>query len=127
MKKSKLLTVVAIALSAQMFTAPAALAADELAQSICDYVADDNKNNLRKTLTDNRLRLRNVYDGISCGGLPLIRHAIKHNANDTGEFIVKQLPSSLVQQSGDSEWAQANGFANSPMLDVLKSRAHSAG
>lgn len=111
------------AVTLTLVAAPAAVADDQLAASMCDYVAADDKNRLRKVLSDYRLRLRNIYDGVVCNGESLIRHAFKSNANDVGEFIVKQLPGSAVAGSGDIAWAEGNGFAASPLLAVLKERA----
>lgn len=111
------------ALSITALVSPVAVADDQLAASMCDYVAADDKNRLRKVLSDYRLRLRNIYDGVVCNGESLIRHAFKSNAADVGEFIVKQLPGSAVSASGDIAWAEANGFTASPLLAVLKSRA----
>ena len=71
-----------------MVTAPAVHAQEQLAASMCDYVKADDKNRLRKILSDNRLRLRNIYDGVICDGLPLIRFAVKSNAAGAGEFII---------------------------------------
>lgn len=115
-----------IAVATFQFVAPTVSANnDQVAQSICAYVADNNKNDLRKALSDNRLRLKNVYENISCNGLPLVRFAIKHNAADTAEFIIKQLPGSQVAASGDLEWAASNGFAASPILEAIKARSAS--
>ena len=111
------------AVTLTLVAAPAAVADDQLAASMCDYVAADDKNRLRKVLSDYRLRLRNIYDGVVCNGDSLIRHAFKSNANDVGEFIVKQLPGSAVAGSGDIAWAEGNGFTASPLLAVLKERA----
>lgn len=122
--KAKLLTVATIFAVTSFISTPVA-ANEQLAQSICSYVAADNKNNLRKTLSDNRLRLRNVYDGIVCDGLTLVRHAIKNNAADTADFIIKQLPGSQVAASGDVEWAQSNGFGSSAIIDAIKERSAS--
>lgn len=122
--KAHVLTLAAIAATLSFISTPVA-ANDQLAQSICSYVASDNKNNLRKTLSDNRLRLRNVYDGIVCDGLPLVRHAIKHNASDAAGFIISQLPGSQVAAAGDVEWAQNNGFGTSPILNAIKERSAS--
>lgn len=122
--KAKLFTLATVIAATSFISAPAA-ADEQLALSICSYVAADNKNNLRKTLSDNRLRLRNVYDGIVCDGLPLVRHAIKHNAADTGSFIISQLPGSQVAASGDIEWATSNGFAASPIINAIKERSAS--
>ena len=111
------------ALTVAALVSPVAVADDQLAASMCDYVAADDKNRLRKVLSDYRLRLRNIYDGVVCNGESLVRHAFKSNAADVGEFIVKQLPGSAVSSSGDIAWAEANGFSASPLLGVLKSRA----
>jgi hypothetical protein len=105
------------------FATPVALANNQLAASMCDYVAADDKNRLRKVLSDYRLRLRNVYEGIQCDGNSLIRFAFISNAADVGEFIVKQLPASAVVESGDIAWAEANGHAVSPLFTALKQRA----
>jgi hypothetical protein len=121
---AKLLTLATVIAATSFISTPVS-ADDQLAQSICSYVAADSKNNLRKALSDNRLRLRNVYEGIVCDGLPLVRHAIKHNAADTAGFILSQLPGSLVASSGDIEWATSNGFAASPIIASIKERSAS--
>ncbi|MDP2714494.1 DUF3718 domain-containing protein [Rheinheimera sp.] len=113
------------AVTLSLLVAPAAVADDQLAASMCDYVAADDKNRLRKVLSDYRLRLRNIYDGVICNGQSLIRHSFTSNAADVGEFIAKQLPGSAIADSGDIAWAEANGFAASPLLAVLKERAGS--
>ena len=98
-------------------------ATDQLVASICDYVAADDKNRLRKKLDDSRLKLRNVYDDISCGGNSLLRHAMASNATSAGEFIVKQLPKNKLASSGDYEWASANGHGASAIAAAIKDRA----
>ncbi len=120
----KTLTLIAVVVSPLFAIAPAS-ADDQIAQSLCAYVAANDKNSIRKTLSDSKIRIKNVYDGIQCDGLPMIRFAIKHNAADAAEFIVKQLPGSQVSKSGDVEWAQSNGFAASPIIDTIKARSAS--
>ena len=120
----KALSVIAVVVS-PLFAITPASADEQIAQSLCSYVAANDKNSIRKTLSDNRMRIKNVYDGIHCDGLPLIRFAIKHNAADAAEFIVKQLPGSQVAASGDVEWAQSNGFAASPIIETIKARSAS--
>lgn len=114
-----------VVVAGAVVVAPVVHADDQLAASMCDYVKADDKNRLRKVLSDYRLRLRNIYDGVTCNGDSLVRFAIKHNAADVGEFIVKQLPSAHVAVAGDAAWAEGNGFAASPLLAVLKERAGS--
>jgi len=106
-----------------LFAVAPASANDQIAESLCSYVAANDKNSIRKTLADNRLRIRNVYDGIQCDGLPMVRFAIKRNAAEAGEFLVKQLPGSFLIQSGDIEWATSNGFGTSPVVEAIKSRS----
>ncbi|WP_372627808.1 DUF3718 domain-containing protein [Arsukibacterium sp.] len=120
--KTKFIALAAVIASTSFVSTPVA-ADDQLAMTICSYVAADSRNNLRKVLTDNRVRLSSVYNSVVCDGLPLVRHAIKHNANETAEFMLKQLSSSVVAASGDAEWAQSNGFAASPVINAIKERA----
>ncbi|MGL5905855.1 MAG: DUF3718 domain-containing protein, partial [Shewanella sp.] len=42
--------------------------ADPLVASLCDYVKANDKNRLRKKLKESRVKLRQVYSGISCDG-----------------------------------------------------------
>ena len=114
-----------IAVFATPFFATSASANDQVAESICAYIAANDKNSLRKTLSDSRIRIKNVYDGVSCDGLPMIRFAIKNNAADAAEFIIKQLPGSVVGKMGDSEWAASNGFGASPIINAIKERSAS--
>ncbi|MCT6698463.1 DUF3718 domain-containing protein [Rheinheimera sp. 4Y26] len=103
---------------------PAAYADQQLAASMCDYIKADDKNRFRKLLSDNRLRLRNIYDGVMCDGNSMIRHAVINKAAGAGEFIIKQLPAAQINASGDIAWAEAN-HAGSPLIAVLKDRAGS--
>ncbi|MDP4536085.1 DUF3718 domain-containing protein [Alkalimonas collagenimarina] len=108
-----------------LLLAPPAVADQQLAASMCDYVAADDRNRFRKVLSDYRLRLRNIYDGVICNGESLVRHAFRSGANDVGEFIIRQLPGSQLADSGDVEWAQANGFAETDLFASLQDRAGS--
>lgn len=101
---------------------PVAHADQQLAASMCDYVKADDKNRFRKLLSDNRLRLRNIYDGVMCNGHTLVRFSIVSNAAGAGEFIIKQLPAALISSSGDIAWAEAN-HSGSALIAVLKERA----
>lgn len=105
---------------------PLAQAQEQIAASMCDYIKADDKNRFRKVLSENRLRLRNIYDGVVCDGLSMVRFAVKSNAAGVGEFIIKQLPASQINSSGDVAWAEANNAA-SPLVAVLKARASGGG
>ena len=111
-------------LTGLMLATPAVVAQEQLAASMCDYVKADDKNRFRKILSDNRLRLRNIYDGVMCNGTSLIRFAVTNNAVGAGEVIVKQLPAAQITASGDIAWAEAN-HAGSALIAILKERAGS--
>ena len=120
MMKTVTLSVAALTL-ALSFSTPVK-ADEQLAQSLCNYIAADNKNQLRKTLSDSRIRLRNIYDGVYCNGENLVRHAIKSQAADAAHFIVSQLPASQFQDGADLAWAEAQGLADTPAVAALKHR-----
>lgn len=108
-----------------LLLAPQVSADQQLAASMCDYVAADDRNRFRKVLSDYRLRLRNIYDGVICNGESLVRHAFRSEATDVGEFIIRQLQGSQIADSGDVEWAQANGFGDTELFASLQDRAGS--
>ncbi|MBQ4832892.1 DUF3718 domain-containing protein [Pseudoalteromonas sp. MMG010] len=122
MNLSKLVLISAIAAGSFVYTAPAS-ADDQLAVSICEYIASNDKNRLRSKLKSSRIKIRNVYDAIACNGNNLLRHAVASNAVDTGEYIVKNLSKSSLKDGADLSWAESNGFGSSPLIAVIKNRA----
>ncbi|GGZ29355.1 MULTISPECIES: DUF3718 domain-containing protein [Shewanella] len=108
-------------------TPSTAKAEDLLAASICDYVKSNDKNRLRKKLKENRVKLRNIYSGLSCDGESLLRTAYHSNAEDTGEFIAKRLSKTeleVVEADGKTivDWADANGFGASIITLAIQDR-----
>ena len=115
---------ISIALVMSLSFSPKAEAADihSLLAGICENVASDNKSRFRKKLKEAGVKLRNIYDGISCGGMNLVRYAMSKNAQKTGTFIVKRMPSSHFKGSGDADWAAANGHGGSDIASAIASR-----
>jgi len=109
-----------VAVSTFSYTAPAN-AEDQLAVSICEYIAADDKNRLRSKLKSSRVKIRNIYDAVRNGN-NLLRHAVASNAVDTGEYIVKNLSKSALADGADISWVEGN-FASSPLIAVIKERA----
>lgn len=104
-----------------------AVAADPLVASICDYVKANDKNRLRKKLKESRVKLRQIYSGVSCDGISLLRTAYGANANETGEFVAKGLSAtelSAAEADGMTiqAWAEANGHGASPITAAVKAR-----
>lgn len=117
-------SLVSLTLAASALTlAPSVSANDRLAVNICEYIAADDKNRLRKTLRDARIKIRDVSDDIKCNGNNLVRHAVASNSVDTGEYIIKSLPKSQLEDGADLQWANNNGFAQSPLIAAIKDRA----
>ncbi|WP_115719948.1 DUF3718 domain-containing protein [Gallaecimonas mangrovi] len=118
---------VAIVMASAFHTTPARADAAQLVASICNYVASNDKNRLRSKLSDSGIRLRNIYDGIKCNGLSLLRFSMKSGSDATGEFIAKQLAGSTLsapEYDGKTvlAWAQANGFGSSGTAATIKER-----
>ncbi|AUC88604.1 hypothetical protein CW735_10805 [Alteromonas sp. MB-3u-76] len=99
--------------------------------NICTIVQADDKGELRKKMrrvqSDFRLKLRDYYAGVSCGGQSLIRTALESNAVEVGTLLVKKMPSrDLKQPEADGKtlqaWIAEKGLQNSPISEELASR-----
>jgi hypothetical protein len=121
-KLLKLAAIAAVATASFAYTAPVK-ADEQLAISICEYIAADDKNRLRSKLKSSRVKVRNIYDAVFCNGNNLLRHAVANNAVDSGEYIVKNLSKSSLEDGADLSWAQANGHSGSPLIAIIKERA----
>ncbi len=122
MKLPNLFLAAAIASASVAYTAPVK-ADDQLAVSICEYIAADDKNRLRSKLKSSRVKIRNIFDAVKCNGNNMLRHAIESGATDTGEYIVKNLSKSSLEDGADIAWAESNGHAGSTLIAVIKDRA----
>ena len=71
--------------------------ADDLSLRICEYVQANDKNRLRAFLKQNKLKIRNVYDGLACNKDNLLIFAAKANSLEVGEFIISKLPAKKVK------------------------------
>ena len=115
------LTIV-IGFASVSFTHTAQAAGADALNGICENVAADNKSRFRKKLKESGLKLRNVYQGISCGGQNLVRYAMSSKAESVGSYIVKRMPASHFAASGDLDWANTSGHADSSIASSIASR-----
>ncbi|MCY7296245.1 DUF3718 domain-containing protein [Alteromonas sp. a30] len=99
--------------------------------NICTIVKNDDKSELRKKLNkvkrDYSVRVGDYYTGISCGGESLIRYAMSNGSNKTGEYIIKKMrKSDLDEAESDGktvkQWAEENGHIGSPIGAALLDR-----
>ena len=76
---------------------------------------------------DFKLKLRDYYSGISCGGQSLIRTALSSNAVEVGTLLVKNMPSKdLAEPESDGKtlqaWIAEKGLQSSPISAELNDR-----
>ena len=104
---------------------------NEALANICTIVQADDKGELRKKMrsvqSDFKLKLRDYYSGVSCGGQSLIRTALSSNAVEVGTLLVKKMPSKdLAEPESDSKslkaWIAEQGLQDSPIATELNNR-----
>lgn len=104
---------------------------NEALANICTIVQADDKGELRKKMrsvqSDFKLKLRDYYSGVSCGGQSLIRTALSSNAVEVGTLLVKKMPSKdLAEPESDGKtlkaWIAEQGLQDSPIATELNNR-----
>jgi hypothetical protein len=100
-------------------------------QNICTIVKADDKRELRKKMkrvqSNFRLKLKDYYTGVTCGGNSLIRTAMLNDSEETGTLMIKKMPrSDLEAPERDGKtvlaWATENGLDASPIVVALNDR-----
>ncbi|WJG10747.1 DUF3718 domain-containing protein [Aliiglaciecola sp. LCG003] len=124
-------TSIAIAATSLLFTTTAQADINDALQNICTIVKTDDKGELRKKMkkveSDFRLKLKDYYTGVSCGGNSLIRTAMLNDAVETGTLLVKKMPKSDLsapEQDGKTlqAWVAENGLDGSAINAVINDR-----
>lgn len=118
----KTITVLAVAATMLAVSAPSALANDQWATSMCEYTKADDKNRIRKLLSDNKMNVRKIYDSVKCNNESLIKFAMRSDAYEVGSFYVKQMPAKALVAEDLEAWAGANGLATSSLINDIKAR-----
>ena len=124
-------TSIAIATASLIFAGTAQADVSDALQNICTIVKADDKGELRKKMkrvqSDFRLKLKDYYSGVSCGGNSLIRTAMLNDSIETGTLMIKKMPKGVLS-SPESDgktvltWASENGLDASAIVTVLKDR-----
>jgi len=112
----------AVLLSVAAFTAPMTQAQEQWSVSLCEYTKADDKNRIRKLLSDNKINLRKIYDSVQCNKESLIKFAMRSDAYEVGSFFVKQMPAKSLQAEDLENWANTNGMGQSPLINDIKAR-----
>lgn len=92
--------------------------ASNVAQSLCEYVNADNKSKLRSFLKSNKIKIRKVFDGISCNGKNLLEFAAAQNATVTGSMIIGKLSKKVVAKNLEA-------IASSELAVIAEKRVNS--
>jgi hypothetical protein len=135
-KLSRLVKTASIALfSLSMTTLPPATQANDLmrlAQNLCEAAKSDDRSGMRKKLKSAKIRLRNIYSGISCGPQgSLLRVATSSGSMQAATFIATKIgKSNLAAAEADGktvlQWAEelvASGDASKQaFVDLFKSK-----
>ena len=95
MKKLLLVSTITALTLASIVTTPQAKAAN-IAQSVCEYVAADDKKRMRSFLKTNKLKIRSIFNGIQCNGKNLLVFAADRGSVQTGSMMISKLPKKVV-------------------------------
>jgi hypothetical protein len=118
MKKLLLVSTITALTLTSVVTTPQAQAAN-IAQSICEYVAADDKKRMRSFLKTNKIKIRSVFSGIQCNGKNLLEFAATAGSVKTGSMIISKLPKKTVS----ANLAVING--SQPLIDAANKRVSS--
>ena len=95
MKKLLLASTITVLIITSVVTTPQAQAAN-IAQSVCEYVAADDKKRMRSFLKTNKLKIRKIFKGIKCNGKNLLEFAAMKGSVKTGSLMISKLPKKIV-------------------------------
>jgi hypothetical protein len=119
MKKLLIASTITILTLTSVVSTPKAQATN-IAQSICEYVAADDKKRMRSFLKMNKLKIRRIFDGIECNGQNLLEFASTSGSIETGSLMISKLPKSVV--SANLAMLQTG---SKPLIDVANERVSS--
>ncbi len=73
-------------------------------------------------LKKERLNVKHLYTDVTCNGKSLLQFAFEKEANDVGQFLVKKIKASQLRKTTILDWANDNGFADSPITAAIIKR-----
>ena len=124
-KRLSMIATASLVASLMSVSQPVRAGDDALVLALCNYVAADDTKRIRKKLKENRVRLRDVYDGVLCNGSNLLKFAAEKNAQKAGKFIAKKLPKGVLAAPGPDgvvflDWAKSEGHDSLIVAEVKK-------
>ena len=119
MKKLLLASAITTLILTSIVSAPKAQAAN-IAQSICEYVAADDKKRMRSFLKSNKLKIRSIFKGLKCNGQNLLAFASAKGSVKTGSLMISKLPKKVVSAN-----LTALQTGSQPLIDAANKRVSS--
>lgn len=96
MKKSSLFF--ALVLSTPLYI-PTVNANDNMGLRICEYVKADAKSRLRGYLKQQKIRVRDYFDTLTCNNQNVLIFAASNQSLSVGEFLISKIPSKKVAEN----------------------------
>tara|TARA_B100000767_G_scaffold239020_1_gene234050 strand:+ start:257 stop:568 length:312 start_codon:yes stop_codon:yes gene_type:complete len=90
--------------------------------SICLYIAEDDKTRLRKALRSNHVKIRKLFNEITCNEMSLLQFAIKRKSKTVGVFMVKKIPVSALNKSNILQWVEDEGHQETDIAVAIMAR-----
>lgn len=109
-------------LIAVIFTYSPQVQAFESADTICAYIAKDDKKRLRKLLRSKKLAIRKLYKDVTCNNASLLQFALEREATNVGLFMVKKIKVSQLKKRGILAWAKEKGFSDTEISKAISKR-----
>ena len=101
-----------------LLVVPTESEAYNLSQSICEFIAADDKKRLRKLQKTNKFKFRKIFKSVRCNNDNILIFAARRNANDVGELLIKKLPKKIIAENmGELEGLSAT------LAEIAKKRA----
>ena len=119
MKKLLIASTITFLTLTSVVSTPQAQAAN-IAQSICEYVAADDKKRMRSFLKTNKLKIRRIFNGIQCNGKNLLEFASTSGPVKTGSLMISKLPKKVVNANLTSLQT-----GSQPLIDAANARVSS--
>ncbi len=117
MKKLLLVSTITALTLTSVVSVPKVQAAN-IAQSLCEYVAVDDKKRMRSFLKANKLKIRSIFDGIQCNGKNLLVFAADRGSIETGSLMISKLPKNVVSEN-------LSQLGSQPLIDAANARVSS--
>ena len=119
MKKLLIASTITVLTLTSVVSTPQAQASN-IAQSICEYIAADDKKRMRSFLKTNKLRVRRIFNGIECNGKNLLEFASHKGSVKTGSMMIGKLPKKVVSAN-----LAALQTGSKPLIEAAKERVSS--